>query len=116
MDAYAAPRCHDLFVAAHALVCQSGGQAAIKLTTVEVVLELIEEMTGISEAEADWALEECGLASIGLPVLVGLLNKRFSIPKRNLHIAVVDMAGVDTIASIAKVVDDAIDVAEHHGV
>ena len=60
-------------------------------------------MTGI-EADLDFTLEECGLASIGLAQLVGMLNKRFSHTTLHLHISVVDMQDVETIAEVAAVV------------
>jgi len=75
--------------------------------SVDIVIELIEHMTGI-EAQPSWELEECGLASIGMPMLVGLLNKRFSRHGHHTHITVVDLMGADKIEEIAVVVDEAI--------
>ena len=75
--------------------------------TVDVVIELIENMTGI-EAQPSWELEECGLASIGMPMLVGLLNKQFSKHGHDCHMSVVDLMGADTIQEIAAVVDVAV--------
>jgi peptidoglycan/LPS O-acetylase OafA/YrhL len=87
-----------------------------EMETVDVVLRVIESMTGI-EAKADWLLEECGLASIGVPVLAGLLNKRFSRQQDiAVQISVVQLISANTIADIAAVVDKAKEVAKHNGV
>ena len=50
-------------------------------------------MTGI-EPEADFSLEDCGLASIGMAQLVGLINKRFSRSAVHVQVSVMDMIEV----------------------
>ena len=50
-------------------------------------------MTGI-EPEADYTLEDCGLASIGMAQLVGLINKRFSRSAVLVQVSVMDMIEV----------------------
>ena len=76
-----------------------------EMDTIDVVLEVVESMTGI-EAEPSFSLEECGLASIGITQLVGLINKRLAQANGVLQvqISVVDMAKVESIASVAAVV------------
>ena len=74
--------------------------------TGTVLVAIIEGMTGI-EPKMDWALEDCGLASIGVPVLVGLLNKAYSTKTKRVDIAVADLVTATTIADIAAVVDAA---------
>lgn len=81
----------------------------------DVLCQIVEKMTGI-EAEHDHTLEECGLASVGIPVLVGLLNKRFSTNGKALGITAADMVGANAIADMAEIVETAQDLADDQGV
>ena len=81
----------------------------------KVILRIIEDMTGI-EAHPSWTLEECGLASIGVPVLVTLLNKNFSQKGKELSVTAADLVAVGTIADMVAVVDEAMKQAEAQGV
>jgi len=92
----------------------SGGPVVEK-TTTEVLLKVIEDMTGI-EPKQEWGLEDCGLASIGVPVLVGLLNKAYSTPGRHVTITVPKLVEAKTIKDVVGIVDLAKEAAEHHGV
>lgn len=83
--------------------------------TTEVLCGIIEKMTGI-EVEVDYTLEECGLASVGVPVLVGLLNKNFSTGTRTLAISAADIIEVETIREIVEVVEAAKELADDQGV
>jgi len=83
--------------------------------TAEVLMDIVEGMTGI-EPQTDWTLDECGLASIGLPVLVGLLNKNFSKKNRQVAITPADLVSAETIADMVEVVDNAKSLANHQGV
>ncbi len=83
--------------------------------TAEILREIIEGMTGI-EIELDWTLEECGLASVGVPVLVGLLNKTFSKRSRALTITVADLIDAETILDMVEVVEAAKDLADDQGI
>ena len=83
--------------------------------TGKVLFEIIEGMTGIEPA-MDYTLEECGLASIGVPTLVGLLNKNFSKKKRRLNISAYDLVSAKTIGDLVQVVDDAKALADDQGV
>ena len=78
---------------------------------VDVVCSVIEEMTGL-EVEPDWLLEECGLASIGIPVLAGLLSKKY----KNISVPVTDLIEAETIAEVVLVIEAAKDLAEQHGI
>ena len=81
----------------------------------KLLCEIIEGMTGI-EPMMDSTLDECGLASIGLPVLVGLLNKNFSTKKRKLNITASDLVEAKTIGDMADVIDTVKDLADDQGV
>merc|ERR1712129_17403 len=83
--------------------------------TGEVLRGIIEGMTGI-EPEMDFTLEECGLASIGVPVLVTLLNKNFSTKKNKVKITAADLVTAKTIYDIGNVVDAAKALEQDQGV
>jgi len=83
--------------------------------TAKLLSEIIEGMTGI-EPQMDFTLEDCGLASIGVPVVVGLLNKNFSTKKRKLNISAADLVVAKTIADMVAVVDAAKALADDQGV
>ena len=72
-------------------------------------------MTGI-EPLLDYTLEECGLASIGVPLLVNLLNKNFSTKQRRLNVTASDLVGAKTIGDMIDVVDAAKALADDQGV
>jgi len=83
--------------------------------TSQVLKDIIEGMTGI-EPESDYTLEECGLASIGVPALVTLLNKNFSKGKREVTVVAADLVAAETIADMVEVIDKAKDLADAQGV
>ena len=83
--------------------------------TARLLTELIEGMTGI-EPLIENTLEECGLASIGVPVLVNLLNKNFSNKERRLNITASDLVEAKTIGDMVKVVDAVKALADDQGV
>ena len=83
--------------------------------TGKLLCEIIEGMTGI-EPLMDYTLEECGLASIGVPVLVGLMNKNFSTKKRKLNVTAADLVSAKTISDMVQVVDEAKARADDQGV
>ena len=77
--------------------------------------EVIEGMTGI-EPMLDYTLDECGLASIGIPVLVGLLNKNFSSKVRKLNMQASDLVEAKTIGDMVEIIDAAKGLADDKGV
>jgi hypothetical protein len=81
----------------------------------KLLREIIEGLTGI-EPMMDYTLDECGLASIGLPVLVGLLNKNFSTKKRKLNIKASDLVDTKTIGDMADTIDAVKGLADDQGV
>ena len=71
--------------------------------TGKVLSDIVEGMTGI-EPTMDSTLEECGLASIGVPVLVNLLNKNFFNKKRRLKIEASALVEAKTIGDMAEII------------
>ena len=67
----------------------------------ETLCGLIEKMTGI-EPEMDYTLDEVGLASVGIPVIVGMLNSAFSTKKNPISLTSPDLVEAKTIADIGK--------------
>ena len=81
----------------------------------QILCDMIEKMTGI-EPDMDSTLEECGLASVGIPVLVGLLNKTFSDKDQVLGLTASDVVEAKTIGDMVAVVEAAKGLAEDQGV
>jgi len=83
--------------------------------TGEALCGVIEGMTGI-EPMMDYTLEECGLASIGVPVLVGLLNKKFSTKKLEVNISASNLVTAKTIGDMVELIEAAKNLADDQGV
>ena len=66
---------------------------------------MIENMTGL-EPECDSTPEEVGLASVGLPVMAGMLNSAFSNGSSPISITARELVH-------AKTMDDIVDVIEN---
>jgi len=81
----------------------------------ETLCNIIEKMTGI-EPDLDSTLEECGLASVGIPVMVSLLNKTFSNKNTVLKITANDLVVAKTISDMVEKVEAAKALAEDDGV
>ena len=94
---------------------KGGGDDDEDVDTSKVLFDIIEGMTGI-EPMLDNTLEECGLASMGVPVLVGVLNNTFSKKNKAVVITASDLVSAKTIADIVEVVDQAKDLADADGV
>lgn len=76
---------------------------------------LVEKMTGI-EPEMDSTLDEVGLASVGIPVIVGMINSAFSTKNNPLSVTSADLMKAKTIHDIAVIVEGAWADMEHDGV
>lgn len=92
-----------------------GGEEEVEIDIAETLCGLIEKMTGI-EPEMDSTLDEVGLASVGIPVIVGMLNSAFSTKKNPLSISSADLVEAKTIADIIEVVENARARMYHDGV
>ena len=64
----------------------------------------------------DITLDEVGLASVGIPVIVGMVNEAFSTKKEPLAVTQQDLVGAKTIGEIIAVVENARDRMHHDGV
>jgi len=70
----------------------------------QLMLSIIENMTGIMPEE-DSTLDEVGLASVGIPVLVARINSSLStknLSTRSLSITSVDLMRCKTIKDIGE--------------
>jgi len=67
----------------------------------QIVAEAVVELIGEDGFVPTATLREIGLASIGLPVLVGLINSK----NDSLAIHVSDLAGVATLGDLVQQVD-----------
>eukprot|EP00804_Cyclotella_cryptica_P020769 CCRYP_016601-RB/>CCRYP_016601-RB protein AED:0.06 eAED:0.06 QI:244/1/1/1/0.75/0.76/13/968/1468 len=76
---------------------------------------IIEKMTGI-EPGLESTLEECGLASVGVPIIVNLLNNNFSTKKQPLEVTAQDVMNARTVGGIIEVVKASRDRMLHDGV
>ena len=67
----------------------------------QTLCDLIEKMTGI-EPEMDSTLDEVGLASVGIPVIVGMLNSAFSTKNNPISVTAADLVEAKTIEDIGR--------------
>jgi acyl-CoA synthetase (AMP-forming)/AMP-acid ligase II len=91
------------------------GEEEEEINVAETLCELIEKMTGI-EPEMDSTLDEVGLASVGIPVIVSMLNSAFSSKSYPITITSSDLVEAKTIEDIVGVVEGARARMEHDGV
>jgi len=89
----------------------SHGNKGRELTTLEVVLDEIEQLTGAA-IEPDWTLAECGLASVAGPVVINRLQT--AIP--GVAISVQDLVDVNTITELADMLTERLKEANMSGV
>jgi len=92
-----------------------GEEEEVEIDIGVTLCGLIEKMTGI-EPEMDSTLDEVGLASVGIPVIVGMLNSAFSTKKYPLSISSSDLLDAKTIGDIAMIVEGARARSEQDGV
>lgn len=86
----------------------TGGRATprrAKDTTTEV-LQLVQRVTGL-EAQPEWSLAECGLASLGVVQFTNTLEIEFSTPDYKIRLPVPDIMAAQNIRAIAAIVDRA---------
>ena len=85
------------------------------IDVTQTLSKVIEKMTGI-EPDIDSTLEEVGLASVGIPVIVGMLNSTFSTKKNPLSITNADLVEAKTIEDMVSFVETAIARMKQDGV
>ncbi|MRV72593.1 AMP-binding protein [Duganella sp. FT92W] len=70
------------------------------------ILQTVLRMTGM-EAEPEWSLVDCGLASLGVVQFTHALETAFSTPERKVSLPVADIMAAVDIRAIARIVDAA---------
>ncbi|WP_415882955.1 AMP-binding protein [Neptuniibacter sp. QD34_54] len=76
----------------------------VERDTTQVILQIVQRTTGM-EAKAEWSLEQCGLASLGIVQFANTLEAQFTTPKSKVSIAVTEIMEAADIHSIAAIVD-----------
>ena len=89
-----------------------GGRIETEEDTMEVVVNLIQNMTGIEPGE-QWSLEECGLGSISIPALARMINRGFS---KSISLTIADIVQVKTIRELIGVIDAAKALRDTQGI
>ncbi len=74
--------------------------------TLVWILEIIQKETGM-EAQAEWHLEECGLASLGIVRFVATLEREFLAGGREITLQAGEIMAAINIREIANIVDAA---------
>lgn len=75
------------------------------------ILAIVQRMTGM-DAEPEWNLVECGLASLGIVQFTHSLEMEFSTPARKIELSVADIMAARDIREIASIVDVARNAAQ----
>jgi hypothetical protein len=86
-----------------------------EMDVTDTLFQIIEGVTGI-EPEISFTLDEVGLASVGLPVIVRMLNDAFSKKHEQCDITHQDLIRAKTIADIIAVVEDVKSRMHHDGI
>lgn len=86
-----------------------------EVDVTQTLFHIIEGVTGI-EPEIEFSLDEVGLASVGLPVIVRMLNDAFSKKHIQCDITHQDLIRAKTMADIIAIVEDAKTRMRHDGI
>ena len=81
----------------------------------QTLFKIIEGVTGI-EPEIESTLDEVGLASVGLPVIVRMLNDAFTKKHIPCDITHQDLIQANTLADIVAIVENAKTRMRHDGI
>ncbi|OLF54048.1 AMP-binding protein [Pseudomonas chlororaphis] len=84
--------------------------AALPEDTLGAILQIVQRSTGL-EARAEWSLEECGLASLGVVQFTNTLRAQFSTSGCMLVLSVAKIMSAGDIREIAAIVEAARDEA-----
>jgi len=85
----------------------SGSKADENLTAAELVMGVLEDVTG-SDVDLEATLAEAGLASIGIPMIVGMINEAH--PK--VAITMKEVSDCKTVQDLVDCVSKFLDVIE----
>jgi len=81
------------------------GESDPKVSVEEALLDAVEDMTGF-EPELDWTLDQCGLSSVGLPILAARLKKAFSTKTSPLNITTAALSQARTVQDLVIVIQE----------
>ena len=81
----------------------------------DTLCNMIEKMTGITP-DMDSTLDEVGLASVDVPIIIGMLNSAFSTKSNPLSITSADLVEAKTIEDMCVVVEGARARMEQDGI
>lgn len=74
------------------------------IDTLAKVQNLVYRTTGV-EVQADWSLEECGLASLGIVQFTSTLRTEFTLGSIKLPLSIADIISAKDIRGVAALVD-----------
>ena len=80
------------------------GEVVSEIEIEEALLEAVEDMTGF-EPELDWSLAQCGLSSVGLPILAARLSTAFSTKTKPIQITTAALSDARTMRDLITVVE-----------
>ncbi len=86
-----------------------------KVSIEESLLVAIEDMTGFAP-ELDWTLDQCGLSSVGLPILAARLKEAFSTKTSPLNITTAALSTARTVEDLVKVLEEIKSLSASEGV
>ena len=72
----------------------------------ERLCDIIDNMTGI-RPDMDSTVEEVGLASVGLPQIIGILNNSFSSAKSQLNLTSSSLIRAKSIQDMVNIIEEA---------
>ena len=85
------------------------------LDSETMLLKVIENLSGV-EAQVSNTVEECGITSIGMPVLEGMVNKYLAMNDEDAEIDISEMIQAKTIGDLVDVIDAARARATDNGI
>jgi len=91
------------------------GENELEVDMEEALLEAIEDMTGFAP-EMDWGLDQCGLSSVGLPLLAARLSKAFSTKTAPLNITTASLSHARTVQDLVGVVEEIRQKSDEEGI
>lgn len=93
---------------------KSNDNEVVECRSTTIVFTVIKLLTGI-EPDMNNTVNECGLASVGMPVVVSLLNKHLKLEEENYSVDVIEMVQARTVRDMIDVMKAAKDRSEQTG-
>lgn len=73
-----------------------------ELNVEETLIDILEDMTGLAP-QPSWTLEQCGLASLGLPQLAQKLQNSFSTKYQSIPVSAATLSPARTVGDIVEI-------------